>query len=150
MKQNEHKHKHKNKNNTKRNKNKPKTNTNTKQENSNSNVMFEAPLIPQQASSGGFENRNTSVTAMQEQRVETNDTVKNKGDVSELAGGVDITKLASLPSGYNSYLSFTIKDSPFYDVKEVYKNQVNVDNVRALRQMSSDRLHQQLINMQYK
>ena len=126
------------------------TNTNTKQENSNSNVMFEAPLIPQQASSGGFENRNTSVTAMQEQRVETNDTVKNKGDVSELAGGVDITKLASLPSGYNSYLSFTIKDSPFYDVKEVYKNQVNVDNVRALRQMSSDRLHQQLINLQYK
>lgn len=126
------------------------TNTNTKQENSNSNVMFEAPLIPQQASSGGFENRNTSVTAMQEQRVETNDTVKNKGDVSELAGGVDITKLASLPSGYNSYLSFTIKDSPFYDIKEVYKNQVNVDNVRALRQMSSDRLHQQLINMQYK
>jgi len=126
------------------------TNTNTKQENSNSNVMFEAPLIPQQASSGGFENRNTSITAMQEQRVETNDTVKNKGDVSELAGGVDITKLASLPSGYNSYLSFTIKDSPFYDVKEVYKNQVNVDNVRALRQMSSDRLHQQLINLQYK
>ena len=43
-----------------------------------------------------------------------------------------------------------IKDTPFYEIKEVYKNQVNVDNVRALRQMSSDRLHQQLINLQYK
>lgn len=121
-----------------------------RQENSNTNQSMEVPLIPQQHSNTHFENRVNSITALQEQRVDNNETVKNKGDVSELAGGVDLTKLTALPTGYASYLSFTIKDSPFYDIKEVYKNQVNVDNARALRQMSSDRLHQQLINLQYK
>jgi hypothetical protein len=121
-----------------------------KQENTNTAQSMEVPLIPQQHSNTHFENKVNSITALQEQRIDNNETVKNKGDVSELAGGVDLTKLTALPTGYASYLSFTIKDSPFYDIKEVYKNQVNVDNARALRQMSSDRLHQQLINLQYK
>jgi len=43
-----------------------------------------------------------------------------------------------------------IKDTPFYEIKEVYKNQVNVDNVRVLRGLGSDRLHQELVNQQYK
>ena len=122
----------------------------TRQDNTNTNQSMEVPMIPQQQSSTNFENKVNSITALQEQRIDNNETVKNKGDVSELAGGVDLTKLTALPTGYTSYLSFTIKDSPFYDIKEVYKNQVNVDNARALRQMSSDRLHQQLINLQYK
>ena len=122
----------------------------TRQESTNTSQSMEVPLIPQQNSNNHFENKVNSITALQEQRVDNNETVKNKGDVSELAGGVDLTKLTALPTGYSSYLSFTIKDSPFYDIKEVYKNQVNVDNARALRQMSSDRLHQQLINLQYK
>ena len=121
-----------------------------KQDNQGMNQSMEIPTIPQQAASSHFENRQSSITALQEQRVDNNETVKNKGDVSELAGGVDITKLAALPAGYNAYMAVSIKDSPFYEIKEVYKNQVNVDNVRALRQMSSDRLHQQLINLQYK
>lgn len=121
-----------------------------RQENTNTAQSMEVPLIPQQHSNTHFENKVNSITALQEQRIDNNETVKNKGDVSELAGGVDLTKLTALPTGYASYLSFTIKDSPFYDIKEVYKNQVNVDNARALRQMSSDRLHQQLINLQYK
>lgn len=124
--------------------------TQSKQENTNTTQSMEVPLIPQQNSTTHFENKVNSITALQEQRVDNNETVKNKGDVSELAGGVDLTKLTALPTGYAAYLSFTIKDSPFYDIKEVYKNQVNVDNARALRQMSSDRLHQQLINLQYK
>lgn len=121
-----------------------------RQENTNTTQSMEVPLIPQQNSTTHFENKVNSITSLQEQRIDNNETVKNKGDVSELAGGVDLTKLTALPTGYASYLSFTIKDSPFYDIKEVYKNQVNVDNARALRQMSSDRLHQQLINLQYK
>jgi len=121
-----------------------------KQENNSTNQSMEVPLIPQQHSTTHFENKVNSIIALQEQRIDNNETVKNKGDVSELAGGVDLTKLTSLPTGYSAYLSFTIKDSPFYDVKEVYKNQINVDNARALRQMSSDRLHQQLIDSQYK
>jgi hypothetical protein len=119
-------------------------------DNPNTNQGQEVPSVPQTNTSGSFDNRHSSITALQEQRVDNNETVKNKGDVSELAGGVDLTKLTTLPTGYTAYLSLTIKDSPFYDIKEVYKNQVNVDNARALRQMSSDRLHQQLINLQYK
>ena len=116
----------------------------------NTNQGQEIPSVPQQNTSGNFDNRQSSITALQEQRVDSNETVKNKGDVSELAGGVDLTKLTVAPPGYNAYLTMAIKDTPFYEIKEVYKNQVNVDNVRALRQMSSDRLHQQLINLQYK
>jgi hypothetical protein len=100
--------------------------------------------------SSHFENKQSSITATQEQRVDNNETVKNKGDVSELAGGVDLNKLTVVPVGYNAYLAISIKDSPFYEVKEVYKNQKIIDNVRVLRQMSSDRLHQEMINQQYK
>jgi hypothetical protein len=119
-------------------------------DNQNTNQGQEVPSVPQQNTSGSFDNRQSSITALQEQRVDTNETVKNKGSVSELAGGVDLTKLTVVPPGYAAYLTMAIKDTPFYEIKEVYKNQVNVDNVRALRQMSSDRLHQQLINLQYK
>ena len=116
----------------------------------NNNQGQEIPSVPQQNNNSNFDNRQSSITALQEQRIDNNETVKNKGDVSELAGGVDITKLAIAPAGYNAYLAVSLKDTPFYEIKEVYKNQVNVDNARALRQMSSDRLHQQLINLQYK
>ena len=121
-----------------------------KQDNQSTNQSMEVPLIPQSTALSHFENKQSSITAFQEQRNDNSGTVKNKGDVSELAGGVDLTKLAVAPIGYNAYMAITIKDSPFYEIKEVYKNQVNVDNARALRQISSDRLHQQLINLQYK
>ena len=121
-----------------------------RQDNQNKNQGMESPVIPQQISPGHFENAQSSITALQEQRIESNETVKNKGDVSELAGGVDLTKLAAIPAGYNAYMTVTLKDSPFYEIKEVYKNQVNVDNVRLLRSLGSDRLHQEMVNQQYK
>ena len=121
-----------------------------KQENQSVNQGAEMPSLPQQMVSSHFENKQSSITATQEQRVDNNETVKNKGDVSELAGGVDLNKLTVVPVGYNAYLAISIKDSPFYEVKEVYKNQKIIDNVRVLRQMSSDRLHQEMINQQYK
>jgi hypothetical protein len=121
-----------------------------RQDNQNKNQGMESPVIPQQISSGHFENTQSSITALQEQRIDNNETVKNKGDVSELAGGVDLTKLAAIPAGYNAYMTVTLKDSPFYEIKEVYKNQVNVDNVRLLRSLGSDRLHQEMVNQQYK
>ena len=68
---------------------------------------------------------------------------------NELAGGVDISKMSTQPAGYQAY-SFALADAPFYAPKEIYRNQVNVDNVRLLRVLGSDRLHQQLIDMQYK
>lgn len=77
------------------------------------------------------------------------DAVNKNVQPNELAGGVDITRMATQPAGYQAY-SFALADAPFYAPKEIYRNQVNVDNVRVLRQLSSDRLHQDLVNLQYK
>ena len=68
---------------------------------------------------------------------------------NELAGGVDVASMALQPKGYELY-SFVIKDSTFYPPKEVYRNQKVIDNVMVLRQMSSDRLHQEMVDSQYK
>ena len=68
---------------------------------------------------------------------------------NDLAGGVDVASMATQPKGFELY-SFMIKDSTFYPPKEVYRNQKVVDNVMVLRQMSSDRLHQQMVDSQYK
>ena len=81
-----------------------------------------------------------------EQRSET---VKRDVQPNELAGGVDLASMATQPKGFEAY-SFTIRDSVFYEPKEVYRGQVVVDNVRALRQMSSDRLHKEMVDSQYK
>jgi hypothetical protein len=70
---------------------------------------------------------------------------------NELAGGVDIASMATIPAGFNSY-SFVLRDSAFYEPKEVYKNQRTVDNERVLRGLTrgSDSLHQQMVDSQYK
>ena len=41
-------------------------------------------------------------------------------------------------------------DVAFYAPKEIYKNQKVTDNVRLLRGLGSDRLHQEMVNRQYK
>jgi hypothetical protein len=73
---------------------------------------------------------------------------KNVGN-NEVAGGVDINKMALAPTGYGDYMNFTLKDAAFYAPKEVYRNQRNVDNARALRQMTNDSKHREMIEMQY-
>lgn len=78
-----------------------------------------------------------------------NDTVKRNVQPNELAGGVDITSMATQPVGFNAY-SIALRDNQFYAPKEIYKNQEVIDNRRALRQLGNDSLHQQLINLQYK
>ncbi len=85
-------------------------------------------------------------TNTQEQKTET---VNKNVQPNELAGTVDITRMATQPQGYQAY-SMMMPDVAFYAPKEIYKNQVNVDNARVLRQLSSDRLHQELVNLQYK
>ena len=77
------------------------------------------------------------------------DTVKKNVQNNELAGGVTIESIAKQPTNYAQYFSM-IPDAAFYEPKEVYKNQKTVDNVRALRLLSSDRLHQQMVDQQYK
>ena len=85
-------------------------------------------------------------TTAQEQKT---DAVNKNVQPNELAGKVDIASMATQPQGYQAY-SLAMPDVAFYAPKEIYKNQVNVDNVRVLRQLSSDRLHQDLVNLQYK
>jgi hypothetical protein len=85
-------------------------------------------------------------TTTQEQKSES---VKKNVLPNELAGAVDINKIAIQPAGYQAY-SVMMPDVAFYAPKEIYKNQVNVDNVRLLRGLGSDRLHQEMVNQQYK
>lgn len=85
-----------------------------------------------------------SPTAQQES------TVKKDVELNDAAGGRDISSIAKQPPGFDAYSTFTLKDIAFYKPEEVYKNQVNVDNARALRQLSSDRLHNEMVEQQYK
>ena len=78
-------------------------------------------------------------------------TVKSNVQNNELAGGIDLTKMAVQPVGFNDYLTLALTDTAFYGPKEVYQNQRVVDNARAQRllQGASDRLHQDMVNSQY-
>lgn len=78
------------------------------------------------------------------------ETVKSNVQPNELAGGVDISSIAVAPSGFNAYFNLALKDGQLYKPDEIYKNQKTIDNARALRQLSSDRLHQQMVNQQYR
>jgi len=78
-----------------------------------------------------------------------NDSVKRNVENNELAGNITIESIAKQPTNYAQYFVM-MPDVAFYAPKEIYRNQKTVDNVRALRQMSSDRLHQQMVDQQYK
>jgi hypothetical protein len=79
-------------------------------------------------------------------------TVKKDVQNNELAGGVDLSKMAIQPAGFNDYMNLALTDAAFYGPKEVYQNQRVVDNARAQRllQGASDRMHQEMVNSQYR
>ncbi len=76
-------------------------------------------------------------------------TVKQNVTDSTLAGNVSISTISVVPVGFNAYL-ITLADASFYQPKEIYRNQRTVDNRRALQNLRSDQLHQQLINQQWR
>lgn len=84
----------------------------------------------------------------QTQQSQQNDSVKKNVQNNDLAKGVSITALATQPTNYSSYFT-TLPDNQFYQPKEIYNKQSVVDNARALRQLSSDRLHRDLVDLQY-
>ena len=86
---------------------------------------------------------------MQENTQQQTGTVNRNVQPNDLAGGVDLASMATTPAGFNAY-SIVLRDTAFYEPKEIYKGQRVVDNVRALRQMSSDSVHKQMVDMQYK
>lgn len=93
-------------------------------------------------------NEEKPVIAEQTQQAQTQ-TVRADTKDNQAAGGVTIASIAVSPAGFNAY-SFVMKDADFYAPKEIYKQQTVIDNVRVLRQLSSDRLHQQMVDQQYK
>jgi hypothetical protein len=88
---------------------------------------------------------------MQENIQQQTSTVNRNVQSNELAGGVDLASMATVPQGFNAY-SFVLRDAAFYEPKEVYKNQKTVDNVRLLRGLTggSDAKHQQMVDQQFK
>jgi hypothetical protein len=75
--------------------------------------------------------------------------VNTRTQDNDLAGGVSIASIATVPVGFDAY-NVALRDVAFYAPKEIYRNQRVVDNARALRQMSSDRLHQDMVDQQYR
>jgi len=78
-----------------------------------------------------------------------NNTVVRNVNNNELAGNITIESIAKQPANYSQYF-FMMPDVAFYAPKEIYKNQTVTDNVRLLRGLGSDRLHQEMVNRQYK
>ena len=79
----------------------------------------------------------------------TTSSVNSKVQDNDAAGGVNLSMLATQPKGFDTYGGI-LSDASFYPPKEIYQNQKVVDNNRALRQMASDRLHQEMVNQQYR
>lgn len=80
----------------------------------------------------------------------TGPTVNTRVGDNEAAGGVSIAAMAVAPMGYGDYLNFTMRDAAFYAPREVYRNQRNVDNQRALRQLTNDGRHREMVEQQYR
>jgi len=93
---------------------------------------------------------NPPVSVPAQPPVPTGPVVNRNVQPNEAAGGRDINSIASTPPGFDAYSQLILRDAAFYKPYEVYRGQVNVDNVRALRQLSSDRLHQEMVEQQYK
>jgi len=75
--------------------------------------------------------------------------VNTRTQDNDLAGGVSIASIATVPVGFDAY-NVALRDVAFYAPREIYRNQRVVDNTRLLRQISSDRLHQDMVDQQYR
>ncbi len=80
----------------------------------------------------------------------TGPVVNTQARDNEAAGSVTIATMAVAPAGYGDYLNFTMRDAAFYAPREVYRNQRNVDNQRALRQLTNDSRHREMVEQQYR
>ena len=80
----------------------------------------------------------------------TGPSVNTRAADNEAAGGVSLAVMAVAPQGYGDYLNFTLRDAAFYAPREVYRNQRNVDNARALRLLTNDSRHREMVEQQYR
>jgi hypothetical protein len=70
-------------------------------------------------------------------------------DNDAAAGGVSLAAMAQQPPGYAQY-NVALQDAAFYEPREIYRGQRVVDNARALRQLSSDARHKEMVEQQYR
>lgn len=112
---------------------------------SNNTVSFTKPgdVIQSQIENNGMLNNNTLVE-------NKNVSVKANTQDNDIAGNITIASLGTGPTNFASYTNLVLQDTVFYLPKEIYRNQRVIDNARALRQLSSDRLHKELVEQQYR
>jgi hypothetical protein len=95
-------------------------------------------------------NQDSNVSREETQREQKTETVKQNVPNNELAGNVTLASLGATPQGFQAY-SIGMTDSTFYEPKEIYRNQRTVDNPAGRRLFGgSDRLHQQMVDEQYR
>jgi hypothetical protein len=96
-------------------------------------------------------NNNSAATEGSGSQPAAGSSVRRGGAVEGMEGGANINDLAKTPIDFNSYLNAQIKDSRFYESKEIYRGQRTVDNARAQRFLNgaSDRIHQEMVDQQY-
>jgi len=126
-----------------------------------SNYTIATPLVnielPQQTTSFTSDRTNPINTILETKpslpQEETNTTktasVNQKTEDSTLASGISISTISVVPVGFSAY-TIALADASFYQPKEIYRNQRTVDNRRALQNLRSDQLHEQMINQQWR
>ena len=84
--------------------------------------------------------------AAQAQRAE-----RAKQDPQQQQQAQQVAQMGSVP-GFDQYQQVNLPDAVFYTSKEIYRNRTLPDNPRAQRALSqrSDRLHQEMIDEQYR
>lgn len=94
---------------------------------------------------------NSNTVTGESQEIKTERTFNTSSQVSELGEGANFADLTAVTPGFNAYTNIQLRDAPFYPEKEIYRGQVNVDNVRAQRLLNgaSDMTHQRMVEQQY-
>jgi hypothetical protein len=77
-------------------------------------------------------------------------SVKPNTQDNDLASGVSISQITTVPVGFDVYQNLAIQEIAFYQPREIYRGQRTVDNVRALRSLGQDAKHQEMIDQQYR
>lgn len=68
---------------------------------------------------------------------------------AELAGGPSVVAFQTSVD-ITAYTNLALRDAQFYAPREIYRGQQTVDNRQALRGLGTDRLHQQMVDQQYR
>ena len=70
----------------------------------------------------------------------------------QVAAQITVITVMGHNAAFGAYENVTLRDVQFYRPREIYGNQVTVDNQRALRGLSgaSDRRHKELVDQQYR